>query len=93
MTEELSEGTWGRLGPTDRSMAIQSLREELQAIDDYDERIRFCESDSLRAALTHAREEECEHAAMFTEWIGRNDATFAEMMKRWSMTDRPFGKE
>lgn len=93
MAEELIEGTWGRLGPTDKSMAIQSLREELQAIDDHDERIRFCDDESLRAILIHARKEECEHAAMLTEWLGRNDATFSEMVKLWSGTARPFSEE
>ena len=54
-------------------MARQSLVEELQAIDWYQERIDKLEDESLIKILVHNRDEEKEHAAMLMEWIRAND--------------------
>ena len=57
----------------DLERARQSLVEELQAIDWYQERIDATKSASLRKVLSHNRDEEKEHAAMLLEWIKAND--------------------
>ena len=53
--------------------ARQSLIEELEAINWYQERIDASEDESLKKILEHNRDEEKEHAAMLIEWIRRND--------------------
>jgi uncharacterized protein len=55
------------------AMARQSLIEEFQAIDWYQERIDATEDASLIKILAHNRDEEKEHAAMLMEWIRAND--------------------
>ena len=55
--------------------ARQSLIEEFEAIDWYQERIDASRSDSLRKILEHNRDEEKEHAAMPVEWVRKNDPT------------------
>ncbi len=57
----------------DLERARQSLVEELQAIDWYQERIDATKSKSLKKVLGHNRDEEKEHAAMLLEWIKAND--------------------
>ncbi len=57
----------------DLERARQSLVEELQAIDWYQERIDATKSASLKKVLSHNRDEEKEHAAMLFEWIKAND--------------------
>lgn len=55
------------------AMARQSLIEEFEAINWYQERIDATEDESLRKVLAHNRDEEKEHAAMLMEWIRAND--------------------
>lgn len=57
--------------------AIVSLREELEAIDWYQQRAEACTDDELRAVLLHNKNEEIEHAMMTLEWLRRNDPVFA----------------
>ncbi len=57
----------------DLEFARQSLIEELQAINWYQERIERCEDEDLKKILTHNMNEEKEHVAMLMEWIRKND--------------------
>jgi ferritin-like protein len=56
--------------------ALQSLIEELEAIDWYSQRISASADADLRRVLTHNRDEEKEHACMTLEWIRRKDPIF-----------------
>jgi hypothetical protein len=68
-SKELKEET------KDLERARQSLIEELEAINWYQERIDATKNESLRSILEHNRDEEKEHVAMLVEWIRKNDAT------------------
>jgi hypothetical protein len=57
----------------DLERARKSLREELEAIDFYQERIDATKDESLKKILAHNMNEEKEHAAMLIEWIREND--------------------
>lgn len=59
--------------------ARQSLIEELDAINVYEERIQATSDESLKKVLAHNRDEEKEHAAMLTDWLRKNDPTFDKM--------------
>ena len=63
--------------------AIQSLIEELEAIDWYQQRVDVTEDDELKEILAHNRDEEKEHAAMVLEWIRRNDEAMAKELKTY----------
>lgn len=67
--------------------AIQSLIEEFEAIDWYQQRVDATEDDELKDILAHNRDEEKEHAAMVLEWIRRNDEAMAEELKTYLFTD------
>jgi ferritin-like protein len=54
------------------SRAITSLREELEAIDWYNQRVATSKDASLKEVMAHNRDEEIEHAAMTIEWLRRN---------------------
>jgi ferritin-like protein len=54
-----------------------SLREELEAVDWYQQRAEACSDSELKAVLIHNRNEEIEHAMMTLEWLRRHDPTFA----------------
>lgn len=57
--------------------AIVSLREELEAVDWYQQRAEACTDAELRAVLLHNKNEEIEHAMMTLEWLRRKDQVFA----------------
>ena len=65
----------------DLERARKSLREELEAIDFYQERIDATEDESLKKLLEHNMNEEKEHAAMIIEWLRKNDATQNKMFE------------
>jgi len=69
--ELLSEDT------RNRHRAIVSLKEELEAVDWYQQRAEACSDVELRAVLLHNKNEEIEHAMMTLEWLRRKDTTFA----------------
>ena len=60
----------------DQMRASKSLREELEAIDYYQERIDATKNEDLKKILMHNRDEEKEHAAMLIEWLRKNDPVF-----------------
>jgi len=66
--ETLSEET------KDLERARQSLIEELDAINLYQERVEATKNQFLRKILEHNRDEEKEHVAMLMEWIRKNDS-------------------
>jgi ferritin-like protein len=57
--------------------AIVSLKEELEAIDWYQQRAEACTDDELRSVLIHNKNEEVEHAMMTLEWLRRKSPVFA----------------
>lgn len=77
----------------DLHRAIQSLMEELEAVDWYNQRVDACKDEALRAILAHNRDEEKEHAAMLLEWIRRRDAKFDDELKDYLFTDKPIAHE
>lgn len=56
----------------DISRAITSLREELEAVDWYNQRVNTTKDPELKLVMAHNRDEEIEHAAMTLEWLRRN---------------------
>jgi len=73
----------------DMHRAIESLKEELEAIDWYNQRVDVCKDKELKAILAHNRDEEKEHASMILEWIRRKDETFSKELKDYLFTDAP----
>ena len=56
--------------------AIVSLKEELEAVDWYQQRAEACSDEELRGVLVHNKNEEIEHAMMNLEWIRRHNPVF-----------------
>ncbi|GAA0527182.1 ferritin-like protein [Rhizomicrobium palustre] len=69
--------------------AINSLREELEAVDWYRQRADDTEDAELKAILLHNADEEIEHAAMILEWIRRREPRFDKELKEYLFTDGP----
>ena len=59
-----------------QTRALNSLKEEIEAVDWYNQRVDIEPDDSLKSILEHNMVEEIEHACMTLEWLRRN-------MKGW----------
>ncbi|MGE0073860.1 MAG: encapsulin-associated ferritin-like protein [Sphaerochaetaceae bacterium] len=70
----------------DISRAITSLREELEAIDWYNQRVATTTDTSLKEIMAHNRDEEIEHAVMTLEWLRRNMAKWDDELKGYLFT-------
>ncbi|MBC2850814.1 hypothetical protein H5J22_05085 [Cetobacterium sp. 8H] len=70
----------------DLDFAIQSLKEELQAVDDYNQRAEMSVDPELKEIMLHNRNEEMEHAAMIVEWIRRNQLEFGGEIEDYLFT-------
>lgn len=77
----------------DMHRAIESLKEELEAVDWYHQRVELCKNKELKAILEHNRDEEKEHASMLLEWIRRNDPAFSKELKDYLFTDKRIAHE
>ena len=67
----------------DRHRALESLIEELEAIDWYDQRFHATQDPELASILAHNRDDEKEHAAMLLEWIRRQDPIFEAHLRTY----------
>jgi hypothetical protein len=68
---------------------MNSLCEELEAIDWYDQRVKATADASLAAVLAYNRDDEKEHAAMTLEWLRRRDPALDDNLRRFLFTSEP----
>lgn len=73
----------------DLHRAIVSLKEELEAVDWYQQRAEASTDPELRAVLLHNKDEEIEHAMMTLEWLRRNDPIFAANIDTYLKSSGP----
>lgn len=69
------------------SRALNSLKEELEAIDWYQQRVDATDDDALREILAHNRDEEIEHACMALEWLRRNMPAWDNELRTYLFTE------
>ena len=72
----------------DIKRAIDSLKEELEAVDFYNQRADACTDENLKKILIHNANEEKEHAAMLMEWIRQHDEHFAKEFKEYLFSEK-----
>lgn len=73
----------------DLSRALNSLKEEIEAIDWYQQRVSTAADPELKKILAHNREEEIEHAVMILEWLRRNMPGWDEEMRTYLFSTKP----
>lgn len=79
------------LGGRDRDFvrALNSLKEEIEAVAWYHQRVVATKDETIRKVLEHNRNEEMEHAAMLLEWLRRNMPGWDEALRTYLFTDKP----
>lgn len=76
----------------DYSRALVSLKEEIEAIDWYNQRMNATANHQLKKILKHNLEEEIEHACMTLEWLRRNMDGWDEKMRQYLFTEKDIVK-
>jgi hypothetical protein len=66
--------------------ALHSLKEEIEAVNWYHQRLSVCKDEQLKKILEHNRNEEIEHACMALEWLRRKMPEWDEHMKEYFFT-------
>lgn len=69
--------------------ALTSLKEEIEAVNWYNQRVAASNDESLKAILAHNRNEEIEHACMALEWLRRNMPEFDAQLRTYLFKDAP----
>lgn len=69
------------------SRVLNSLKEEVEAIDWYNQRVDATNDDEVKKILAHNRDEEIEHAVMTIEWLRRNMPGWDEELKIYLFTE------
>lgn len=72
----------------DIKRAIDSLKEEIEATDSYNQRADACNDENLKKILLHNSAEEKEHAAMLIEWLRQHDKEYADQLKEYLFSDK-----
>jgi ferritin-like protein len=80
-TDELTQKT------RDYTRALNSLKEEIEAVDWYQQRVDATDDEKLAAILAHNRDEEIEHACMVLEWLRRNMPAWDENLRTYLFTE------
>lgn len=72
--------------------ALTSLKEEIEAVDWYHQRVAVCDDPELASVLAHNRDEEMEHACMTLEWLRRNMPGWDEQLRTYLFSSGPIVK-
>lgn len=67
--------------------ALSSLKEEVEAVDWYHQRVISTDDESLRAIMAHNRDEEIEHVCMALEWLRRNMSAWDKELRTYLFKD------
>ena len=67
--------------------AISSLKEEVEAVDWYNQRVESSDDEDLKEIMAHNRDEEIEHACMTLEWLRRNMPGWDEELRKYLFTE------
>ena len=83
--------SWDALSDEARDIhrALMSLKEEVEAVDWYHQRVVTANDPALRDILAHNRDEEMEHACMALEWLRRNVPEWDENLRTYLFTEAP----
>lgn len=63
--------------------AINSLKEEIEAVDWYSQRVALASDPEIKEIMWHNAKEEMEHAMMTLEWLRRHQEGWDEHMRTY----------
>ncbi|MCI1778500.1 MAG: hypothetical protein LKI53_00920 [Bacteroidales bacterium] len=76
----------------DVARALVSLKEEIDAVNMYQQRVDVSADQHLKKILAHNRDEEIEHVCMLLEWLRRNDEVWNRDLNKYLFSSRDIVK-
>jgi len=76
-------------GVKDATRALTSLKEEIEAVAWYHQRVAVATDPELASVLAHNRDEEIEHACMTLEWLRRNMPGWDDQLRTYLWSEGP----
>jgi hypothetical protein len=73
----------------DLTRALHSLKEEIEAVDWYNQRVDAADDPELKKIMAHNRDEEIEHAVMTIEWLRRNMDGWDDELRTYLFKSKP----
>ncbi|NLM49183.1 MAG: hypothetical protein GX198_10400 [Epulopiscium sp.] len=73
----------------DIARMLHSLKEEVEAVNWYHQRVSASDNPEVKEILAHNRDEEIEHAVMAIEWLRRNAPGWDEELRKYLFTTGP----
>ncbi|WP_341877838.1 ferritin-like domain-containing protein [Defluviitalea saccharophila] len=73
----------------DIARVLHSLKEEVEAVNWYHQRVSASKDPQVKAILAHNRDEEIEHAVMAIEWLRRNLPAWDKELRTYLFTEGP----
>lgn len=73
----------------DHHRALVSLKEEIEAVDWYHQRVALASDSVLAGVLAHNRDEEIEHACMTLEWLRRAMPVWDAQLRKYLFSTEP----
>jgi len=73
----------------DTARILNSLKEEVEAVNWYNQRAAATNDPDVKAILEHNRDEAIEHTAMALEWLRRNVPAWEEELNTYLFTNQP----
>ena len=67
--------------------ALNSLKEEIEAVNWYNQRVAATKDPELSKVMAHNRDEEIEHACMTIEWLRRNMDVWDDELSTYLFTE------
>jgi ferritin-like protein len=79
------------LSQADRDIhrALNSLKEEVEAVEWYHQRAAASQDETIRSVILHNRDEEIEHACMMLEWLRRTMPEWDAALRTYLFTTAP----
>jgi ferritin-like protein len=76
----------------DAVRTLMSLKEEVEAVNWYQQRASASDDESVSEVLAHNRDEEIEHACMALEWLRRNMDGWDEELRTYLFSEDPIAE-
>lgn len=73
----------------DTARVLHSLKEEVEAVNWYHQRVSASKDPAVKAILAHNLDEEIEHAVMAIEWLRRNIPAWDKELRTYLFTKGP----
>lgn len=73
----------------DIARILHSLKEEVEAVNWYHQRVSASNNPVIKELLAHHRNEEIEHAVMAVEWLRRNMPGWDKELRQYLFTTGP----